>query len=253
MFSNDVSGQLQAYVYRLIDPRNGETFYVGKGRGSRVFSHADGKVENLIDNNESSDDGVDSVSLKLQRINAIQTTGMKVIHLIHRHGMNDATAFEVEAALIDAYPALSNAQGGHGSSSYGLRHADEIISLYERMELQHYDDKLLLINVNRSNEGTERFKLYDQVRWRWRVGIARAEQADYVLAVVRGVVKGVFEAEEWLASTNSEFSHFEGYEEDVGRFGFKGTEASGEIKQRYFEKRLPSNLRHSQNPIRYSY
>ena len=26
-------------VYRLIDPRNGETFYVGRGKGNRVFSH----------------------------------------------------------------------------------------------------------------------------------------------------------------------------------------------------------------------
>ncbi|WP_250481199.1 hypothetical protein [Caballeronia sp. GAOx1] len=26
-------------MYRLIDPRNGETFYVGKGKENRVFQH----------------------------------------------------------------------------------------------------------------------------------------------------------------------------------------------------------------------
>jgi hypothetical protein len=35
-FSPDVSRKLGWYVYRLIDPRNGETFYVGKGQGNKV-------------------------------------------------------------------------------------------------------------------------------------------------------------------------------------------------------------------------
>ncbi|MDH7791999.1 LEM-3-like GIY-YIG domain-containing protein [Ochrobactrum sp. AN78] len=38
-FSDAVKNELQAYVYRLIDPRDGKTFYVGKGRGDRVFQH----------------------------------------------------------------------------------------------------------------------------------------------------------------------------------------------------------------------
>ncbi len=38
-FPPDVIPKLKTYVYRLIDPRNGETFYVGKGQGNRVFAH----------------------------------------------------------------------------------------------------------------------------------------------------------------------------------------------------------------------
>jgi hypothetical protein len=38
-FPEEVARQLRTYVYRLIDPRNGETFYIGKGKGNRVFSH----------------------------------------------------------------------------------------------------------------------------------------------------------------------------------------------------------------------
>lgn len=38
-FPPDVARKLKTYVYRLIDPRNGETFYVGKGQGNRVFAH----------------------------------------------------------------------------------------------------------------------------------------------------------------------------------------------------------------------
>ena len=38
-FTEEVAKQLKWYVDRLIDPRNGETFYIGKGKGNRVFSH----------------------------------------------------------------------------------------------------------------------------------------------------------------------------------------------------------------------
>ena len=44
MFSPEVSDKLEYYVYRLIDPRNGDTFYVGKGKGNRVFDHVKGEV-----------------------------------------------------------------------------------------------------------------------------------------------------------------------------------------------------------------
>jgi hypothetical protein len=43
-----------------IDPRNGETFYVGKGKNNRVFHHAKGALP-------ASDDE-DFIDLKSQRI-----------------------------------------------------------------------------------------------------------------------------------------------------------------------------------------
>ncbi|MGI9440198.1 MAG: hypothetical protein ACR2OT_04365, partial [Parvibaculales bacterium] len=44
-FPPEVAKQLGYYVYRLIDPRNGETFYVGKGKNDRVFEHALGVLK----------------------------------------------------------------------------------------------------------------------------------------------------------------------------------------------------------------
>ena len=86
-FPPDVIPKLKTYVYRLIDPRNGETFYVGKGQGNRVFAHI---------RDELSQDG-DELSDKLKRIREVRLAGFEVAHVIHRHGMDNATAFEVEA------------------------------------------------------------------------------------------------------------------------------------------------------------
>ena len=35
-FSDTTKRELKYYVYRLVDPRNGNTFYVGKGYGDRI-------------------------------------------------------------------------------------------------------------------------------------------------------------------------------------------------------------------------
>src|SRR5512133_3061183 len=137
-FPPEVVHRLKTYVYRLIDPRNGETFYVGKGKGNRVFAHI--RAEQSLDGDELTD--------KLQRIRDIRLAGFAVAHVIHRHGMDDETAFEVEAALIEAYPGLTNDVGGTHSNDYGVMHAREIVQRY-CAEQAVFEHKALLISVNR--------------------------------------------------------------------------------------------------------
>ena len=38
-FSPDIIKKLKWYVYLLSDPNSEEIFYVGKGKGNRVFDH----------------------------------------------------------------------------------------------------------------------------------------------------------------------------------------------------------------------
>lgn len=44
-FSTSTLAELQKdekhpyYVYCLVDPRNNQTFYIGKGKGNRIFAH----------------------------------------------------------------------------------------------------------------------------------------------------------------------------------------------------------------------
>lgn len=77
-FSPEICKELDFYVYRLIDPRNGETFYVGKGQNNRVFKHV--KQALKFDKDE------DELTAKYDRIQEIEKSGLDVIHIIHRHG-----------------------------------------------------------------------------------------------------------------------------------------------------------------------
>lgn len=225
-FPPGVARKLKTYVYRLIDPRNGETFYVGKGKGDRVFSHVRGELK-------SEGDDLDN---KMKRIHEIHLAGLEVGHVIHRHGMDDEMAFEVEAALIDAYPGLTNVAGGAGSSDYGVMHAKEIITRYQA-EPAVFQHKALLINVNKTATETS---LYEATRYAWGVNKARAEQAEVILANKQGLIVGAFVADKWLPATTENFPSRAPIE---GRFGFIGKGAPDEMQRLYVGKRVPDEYR----------
>ena len=240
-FSDTVIEKLQFYVYRLIDPRNGETFYVGRGRGNRVFDHVRGVIkQNELDASE------DDESLKIKRINAIRNTQLEVLHVIHWHNMDMITAKVVEAALIEAYPGLTNIQSGEGSSDYGCMHAIEIIQKYEAKVADFSNKKLLVISVNRSSSEKE---MYEAVRFCWRLNMARVMKADYILAAVRGVIQGVYISNEWLPATKE---NFPGRADYPGRIAFNGVEAPVEIGRELIGYRIPDDFSFGVgNPIRY--
>lgn len=249
-FSEEVCERLGNYVYRLIDPRNGETFYVGKGRNNRVFDHAAGVVGLANDDSPT-------LGSKLDRIRAIKNAGLEVLHVIHRHEIPDAAVFEVEAALIDAYPGLTNIQGGHASSDRGPMNHVELLDKYSLPTFpQNPEHKLVLININKLEDRFDRRAIYNLVRYCWRISRSRAEDAQYVLAVVRGVVVGAFEAERWMPATRENFPdipYADGSE--AHRLGFVGRDASTEIWDLYVGargKRITSpELKHVQNPVRF--
>ena len=236
-FPAGVVAKLKNYVYRLIDPRNGETFYVGRGKGNRIFAHIREQV-----------DEEDDYSNKLKRIRAIHLAGFEVGHVIHRHGMEEETAIEVEAALIDAYPGLTNIITGAGSNDYGAMHSREIISRYDAKPAV-FRHRALLISVNSS--ATD-FSLYEATRYAWKVSRTNAKRADVVLATVHGLIVDAFVADDWLPATPQ---NFPGREAMPNRFGFIGHVAPHELRQLYVGKRVPDKYRKrgAANPVRYTW
>ena len=168
--------------------------------------------------------------------------------MIHRHGMDDKTAFEVEAALMDAYPGLTNMASGQGNAEFGAMHVAEIIRRYaaEPAEFRH---KALLISVNRSAADTS---LHEATRYAWKVGVAKARQAEVILSTLQGLIVGAFVADEWLEATAE---NFPGREPVPGRFGFVGTTAPDAIRRMYIGRRVPDEYRKpgAANPVKYTW
>ncbi len=237
-FPPEVIVKLGSYVYRLIDPRNGETFYVGKGVGNRVFAHVraeGGLPEGELDN-------------QFRRIHQIHKAGLEVGHVIHRHGLDEETACEIESALIDAYPGLTNEVNGIGGNDYGVMHVDQIIRKYsaEPAKFQH---KALLISINQS--ASERSTL-EATQYAWKIAPSKAKEAEVVLATVRGIIIDAFIATDWLPATANNFPNREDF---PGRFGFRGHHAPDDIKKLYINKRVPDEFRKkgAANPIKYTW
>ena len=253
-FSSEVIEKLKHYVYRLVDPRNGQTFYVGEGCGNRVFAHANAVDMSFYQNSEflkeedkPTDDNVDPA--KIKRIVDIKSKGLNVIHIIQRWGMDAKTAFEVESAFIDYFGLenLTNKIKGH-EDERGMRWTDD---LELSMTAKTFDDypncpnKFIIIKINDYNinrcGGPENNGIYNAVRWCWKVRPSRANKYPYVLAVRYGIVVGVYQINEngWKKVENSDRAYFD------------GVEAPEEIKKFFLNKKVPERFRRRQNPASY--
>ncbi|MDE0334080.1 MAG: hypothetical protein OXI64_03910 [Defluviicoccus sp.] len=236
-FSPGVWKELNYYVYLLIDPRNCQTFYVGKGKDDRLFAHVN-DVLNLETDEER-------LTAKVQRIKEIRNAGYDVIHVVHRHGMDENTALEVEACLIDYIDDLKNDMSGIGVGR-GPMTARQIERRYaaEPMVLNE-NHRLLFIVIKDSTLRETRNDVYAAVKGHWRLARKRASTVQYVLAMNRNLCIGVFRPDDWYDS------ELDGEE---GRLGFNGTEVlSGAVFERYRDKKWPVGFRKpgTQTPVMY--
>lgn len=228
MFTSEVIEQLQYYVYRLIDPRNGQTFYVGKGKGNRLYAHINDALKNF-DGENYLDTDEDEVSAKIQQIRDIKKSGLEVIHVIQRYGLTNKEAFEVEAALIDCYAGLTNIQGGFAPER-GVNNAEVLQRELSYETFEDIDDlKYCIIKIN-DRHLSEHGSVYETVRKHWKVNYNRIIKIPYVLASNNGVVVDVFQADKWYES-----------EDCPGRYMFDGKQAPEEISALFVNKRLPKH------------
>lgn len=251
-FPSEIKNKLGYYVYRLIDPRNGETFYIGKGKNDRVFHHI--KAQLSADELEA---GEDFSSTKIARINEILSEKLEVIHVIQRHGLSSKEAYHVEGALIDAYPGLSNLQGGHGNSDFGAMHVSAIVRKYcaPRLVCRH---RIVFFTVRRAT--VAEFGTLEACRGIWRMNLARAKKAELAMPVMEGIVIDVFRPDRWLEASPQDFPLHVRYDNSENgkkpkRIGFVGGPVAEDIKAQYVNSRLPEDLEktRTQNPVRYSY
>ncbi len=190
-----VQERIGFYVYALVDPRDSEIFYVGKGIGDRLFSH----VNDELDRADSSD----FISNKIDRIRDIRNQGFEVDHFVVRHGLSEKGAFEVEAALIDfvGLTGLTNLVRGYDSDDRGRMSVNEMIAKYEAIEA-NITEPVILVTINKYyRREMPADILYEMTRGNWKLS-QRREKAKYAFAVYRGIIREVYRIDRWYPQTH---------------------------------------------------
>lgn len=111
------------------------------------------------------------------------------------------------------------------------------ISMPQKLTMEEIKENIVIIKINKSfREGMSKTELYDVTRGCWKRKIASVEKAEYALAVVYGIVKEVYQIDEWLLAEN-EVRETISYNEavDAGRIIFKGRTADEEIRKKYLD------------------
>lgn len=190
----DTREALGFYVYALRDPRNGEVFYIGKGKGERILQHVAEAKKNPK-----------SEKAKLARIKEIESKGLEVEHLFLRTGMDTAAeALAIEQAVIDAFLAnrptstgastLTNLVAGHEHDERGLASLDTILGRYGKAKTPAINRPILVLKLNRTwKPEMSAVALLKVSRKAWGVGAEIREKAELAFVISFGIIRGVYE------------------------------------------------------------
>lgn len=232
-FSQEVCQELQYYVYRLVDPRNGHTFYVGKGKNNRIFLHASCALKKYSDVDYIAEEDDDD-NLKYKTIREIKDSGLEIIYIIQKYGLEERDALIIESALIDAYSIdrkLTNKIKGFNSSE-----PTNAITIQKDFLAKEYVDstsnpKYIIIKV-KDYWLNQRKDRYECTRSAWKLNPEVAKKYPYVLSVTGGIVREVYKVTEWHYLKGSS-----------GRVEFTGIIAEPEIRKLFKDKKIPTKYR----------
>ena len=238
-FPAGASRSLKYYVYRLVDPRNGITFYVGMGSGNQVFAHAQGNLRVRPDDEETND-------LRLDLIHEIVNSGLEVLPVIHRWGLDETTAFEGESAVLDCFPALIDKRKGQHHDR-GTGNAAQLVEglspeIYHEPPFKYILIKITDEKIARMAEEGEEDPIFAACHEAWKLNLEIAQDYDYVITSVRGIVKGIYQVAGWYPVAGR-----------VNRIGFLGYRAEQKLWDFFVDKRIPDVYRRRGviNPAQY--
>lgn len=237
-FSKIVSNELKYYVYIYSNPITEEIFYVGKGKGDRVFSHLGEKSE----------------TEKAKYLLDLKLNGLipKIEILIH--GIEDEeTALRVEAAIIDliGINKLTNRQSGWKSATFGRMTLKQIVSTYSKQKVEVVESTIFIRINQMFRYSMSEIELYDITRGQWKINTERANNAKYAFAIYEGIIQEVYSILLWLEAGKTLNTRNE-KEAIKGRFEFIGNIAESEIRNKYKYKSVEHYFRKGNaNPIMY--
>ena len=239
MFTSDIIRKIKYYVYLLSDPISGEIFYVGKGKGNRVFSH-------LKDNSDNQ---------KSRKIQDLKSKGLepKIEFLVH--GVDDEiTIKKIEASIIDLIGKnkLTNIVGGYESSDFGRMDLAQIRGKYSSQKAEIKENVMLIKLSKTFRYNMDPRDLYDNTRGVWKVSEHRRKEVDYAFAVYDGIIQETYKILQWFEAWST-FNNREDFtsqrEKNVKRWEFVGN-VSDEMRKKYLYKSVEHK---EQNPIKYTF
>ena len=183
-FSSPVINELKHYVYIYSHPTTKEIFYVGEGKGNRLFSHLDEQGDNQ----------------KVKYLAELASNGLKPNLEILIHGLEDkTTALRVESSIIDliGIDNLTNKQKGYKSATFGRMSLKQINALYDKQSV-NIEEPSVLIRINQAfRYNMSEIELYDYTRGRWVLNPVRAKKAKYGFSIYEGIIQEVYEILDW--------------------------------------------------------
>jgi uncharacterized protein len=232
--TSEVAKKLKYYVYVYIDPRNGKPFYIGKGRGNRIFSHLQDKSD----------------TEKVERIEEIKQSGKKPRIEILCYGLSNSEAHIVEAAAIDLIgkSRLTNRMGGHHRATFGRISGKRAMSMFQakNVKAQH---KAILLTINKYyRSDMTKLELYEMTRGAWITAEAKRNKVEYAFALYQGIVLEVYRIKKWYpAGTLKYRTRNKSDFTDRRRWEFSGTIAN-DIRDQYVDYSIGKG---GSNPVRY--
>lgn len=235
------------YVYMLMSSEDNRPFYIGKGKGNRVFDH----IEEAINSNKTTD--------KCDMIREIINSGATVKHVILWHGLEtEKEALLLESVLIDTLNYLghnlTNAVVGHHANEKGVMTTDEIKRMYDALPLDTMGADCVIININgRYNRSMGSDAIYEATKEIWRMNPKRnGKMIKYVLSEYRGLIIDVFEVDEWYKKER-QYTSGKKKGQKYNGWGFNGHKASQDIRELYINKSIAHKKKQGQaNPITYT-
>jgi len=224
------------YVYCLVDPRNNQTFYIGKGKGNRIFAHRQATLSmlrkyDLLDENET------AITLKIRTIQEINEMKLKISSYILSYGLTESEAYASENALINYAQliqgiSLTNLVKGHGSKVMSVEEIEDRYG-FQPMPINEIatDELILAVKVrdafDLSKDESQEYLIDDRFRddtnlksrtlGNWVIGRDKIHRIRYVIAVNTGADNAVVAA----YKVSSRYSESKKFENGLTRYAFQ--------------------------------
>ncbi len=226
-FSTPVKRDLKYYVYLYSHPDTNEIFYVGEGKGDRVFSH-------MKDLGESK---------KVEYIKDLERQGLQPKIEILIHGVEDKLSVKrIESSVIDLIGInnLTNIRSGYKSTSHGRMSIEQVNAIYGK-EKAEISEPSILFRINQAfRYSMNEIELYDYTRGQWGVNIHRAKKAQLAFSIYGGIVQEVYSILGWFKAgstfsvrKDNKYIKRKANEKMEKRYEFIGDIAPPSIRKKY--------------------